>query len=55
MLVIAHRINTILHSDKVMVLSYGKVLEYDSPKTLQEDKNSEFAKLLQELEKENNS
>jgi len=53
MLVIAHRLNTILHSDKVLVLSYGKVVEYDSPENLQNDKNSEFSKLLQELEKEN--
>ena len=40
MLVIAHRLNTIIHSDKVLVLSFGKVAEYDSPSTLMQDKDS---------------
>lgn len=31
MLTIAHRLNTIISSDKVLFLSDGKVLEYDSP------------------------
>ena len=34
---IAHRINTIIRSDKVLVLSHGEVLEYDTPKNLMED------------------
>jgi ABC-type multidrug transport system fused ATPase/permease subunit len=37
MIVIAHRINTIINSDKVLVLSFGEVVEFDSPKTLIED------------------
>lgn len=35
---IAHRLNTIMASDKVLVLSYGQVKEYDSPANLQGDK-----------------
>ena len=31
---IAHRLNTIMNSDKILVLGAGKVLEYDSPQTL---------------------
>ena len=46
---IAHRLNTIIKSDKVLVLDQGKVLEYDSPKILQGNPNSHFADLLKEL------
>jgi ABC-type multidrug transport system fused ATPase/permease subunit len=43
---VAHRLNTIIKSDKVLVLSYGKVKEFDSPQTLMQDPASEFTKLL---------
>jgi len=51
MLTIAHRLNTIIHSDKVLVLSFGKIKEYDSPQKLMADPNSDFSALLQELKK----
>ena len=35
-----------------MVLSFGTILEYDSPKALMANPNSEFTKLLKEIEKE---
>lgn len=39
---IAHRLNTILDSDRVLVIDSGKVAEFDSPKTLIEDRKSLF-------------
>ena len=52
MITIAHRLNTIMQSDKVMVLSYGQVLEFDDPATLAADPSSEFSGLLKEIELE---
>ena len=31
MITIAHRLNTIINSDRVLVLSFGQVLEYEDP------------------------
>jgi len=39
---IAHRLNTIINSDRVLVLSKGEVEEYDCPKRLLQDPNSTF-------------
>ncbi len=48
---IAHRLNTIIESDMILVMGNGKVIEYDSPMNLMQDTNSEFAQLLKELKK----
>ena len=50
-LTIAHRLNTIIKSDKVLHLDKGRVLEFDSPQALMADENSHFSKLLQEKKK----
>ena len=50
-LTIAHRLNTIIDSDKVMLMSDGKVLEFDEPKTLLDDENSSFFKLVESMGK----
>ena len=46
-LTIAHRIKTIINYDKILVLEKGKILEFDSPKNLLENKNSYFYKLYE--------
>lgn len=49
---IAHRLQTIIESDKVLVLSFGQVIEYDAPNKLLENEESEFSKLVNEMKKE---
>uniref|UniRef100_A0A8C4L0W8 ATP-binding cassette sub-family C member 10 n=1 Tax=Equus asinus asinus TaxID=83772 RepID=A0A8C4L0W8_EQUAS len=46
-LTIAHRLNTILNSDRVLVLQAGRVVELDSPATLCSQPHSLFQQLLQ--------
>jgi len=49
---IAHRINTIINSDRVMVLDKGTNVEYGPPKALAKNPKSEFSKLIAEKEQE---
>ncbi|KAK1938127.1 ABC transporter C family member 3 [Phytophthora citrophthora] len=44
-LIIAHRINTIMHCDKIAVMDAGRVAEFDSPSTLLARPTSVFAAL----------
>ncbi|KAL0341922.1 UNVERIFIED_CONTAM: ABC transporter C family member 8 [Sesamum calycinum] len=44
---VAHRVPTVIDSDTVMVLSYGKLVEYDEPSKLMET-TSFFSKLVTE-------
>ncbi|OMJ86286.1 hypothetical protein SteCoe_12274 [Stentor coeruleus] len=46
LLVIAHRIRTIIHSDKVLVMDKGKCHEYDRPKKLYLNENSLFRQMI---------
>ncbi|MCO5604373.1 hypothetical protein L7F22_058538 [Adiantum nelumboides] len=45
---IAHRIPTVIESDRVLFLSDGRVAEFESPQRLLEEKSSLFAKLVLE-------
>ena len=47
-LTIAHRINTIIDSDRIMVMDAGELVEFDSPKALLENTSSIFYMLVQE-------
>ncbi|XP_042055260.1 ABC transporter C family member 8-like [Salvia splendens] len=44
---VAHRVPTVIDSDMVLVLSYGKLVEYDEPSRLMEI-DSSFSKLVAE-------
>jgi len=48
MLVIAHRINTIMDSDRVMVMDNGKIIEFDKPSVLLGNRNSVFSSLVKD-------
>ncbi|KAF5362251.1 hypothetical protein D9756_002523 [Leucocoprinus leucothites] len=45
---IAHRLNTIMTSDRILVMDAGKIAELDSPENLLKDKSSKFYSLVNE-------
>ncbi|RID46135.1 hypothetical protein BRARA_I02816 [Brassica rapa] len=47
MLIIAHRLNTIIDCDKVLVLDSGKVQEFSTPENLLSNGESSFSKMVQ--------
>ncbi|XP_022093416.1 multidrug resistance-associated protein 4-like isoform X2 [Acanthaster planci] len=50
-LTIAHRLNTIMDSDKVMVLDEGCLIEFDEPYILLQKEDSAFTRMVQETGK----
>jgi len=50
-LTIAHRLNTIINSDRILLLDHGRVLEYDTPANLLADPQSRFSHLISEIRK----
>lgn len=52
MLTVAHRLQTIIKSDRVMVMDYGKVVEFDAPQKLMKNPKSRFAKLVSEIQRD---
>ncbi|KAJ2292682.1 Multiple drug resistance-associated protein-like transporter 1, partial [Coemansia sp. RSA 2706] len=50
---IAHRINTIIDSDMILVVDGGRLAEYDTPQNLLENKDSLFTKLVEEVQASN--
>lgn len=49
-LAIAHRLQTIIDFDRILVMGSGNVLEFDTPHNLMQDKNSVFSSMLAEGE-----
>ncbi|GKA84558.1 ABC transporter C family member 2 isoform X1, partial [Tanacetum coccineum] len=47
MIIIAHRLNTIIDCDRILLLDAGQVVEYDAPVKLLEDEGSAFSKMIQ--------
>ena len=48
---IAHRLNTIISSDRILVLDDGEVAEFETPEKLLEDPSSKFFSLWEEFKK----
>ena len=46
---VAHRLNTVMKSDRIAVMSYGEVVEYGCPDELLKDKKSEFSSLVNQF------
>lgn len=45
-LTIAHRLNTVLDSDRIIVLDEGRIVEFDTPKILLSDNKSVFYSMI---------
>lgn len=50
-LTIAHRLQTIIKYDKILVMKNGSILELDTPNNLLSDPNSEFSKMTAVIRK----
>ncbi|GMI75093.1 ATP-binding cassette C3, MULTIDRUG RESISTANCE PROTEIN 3, multidrug resistance-associated protein 3 [Hibiscus trionum] len=55
LITVAHRIPTVIDNDLVLVLDKGKIVEYNTPKTLLEDNSSSFSKLVAEFSRSSKS
>jgi len=52
MITVAHRLNTIISSDRIMMLENGKNVEMGSPQELMNNPKSGFNLYLKEIKKE---
>lgn len=49
-LIIAHRLNTVMSCNRIMVMENGQILEFDSPAALLADENSRFRAMIEASE-----
>ncbi|KAF5764679.1 putative ABC-type xenobiotic transporter [Helianthus annuus] len=47
MIIIAHRLNTIIDCDRILLLDAGQVVEYEAPVKLLQDEHTLFSKMVQ--------
>ena len=52
-LTIAHRLNTIIDYDRVMVLDQGNIIEFDTPFALISKENTQFRSMVKETGAQN--
>ncbi|KAJ3273542.1 hypothetical protein HDV01_004309 [Terramyces sp. JEL0728] len=52
-LTIAHRLNTVIDYDRIMVLDAGKLVEFDTPANLLKDSEGRFYSMVQETGEQN--
>jgi ABC-type multidrug transport system fused ATPase/permease subunit len=45
-IIIAHRLQTVLRADEILILEHGQMVEYGSRERLMSDPNSRFSQLL---------
>lgn len=45
-LTIAHRLDTVVDCDKILVMDSGEAVEYDHPQVLLQNPNSYFSKMI---------
>ena len=46
MITVAHRLNTIMDYNRILVLDHGRVVEYDKPEILLQNEGGYFSRLF---------
>lgn len=52
MFIIAHRLKTVMHCDRIMVLKFGRIVEFDSPQNLLAKPNGLFKEMYDKVMEE---